>query len=94
MPQPLRLYSFNTLPGIRQQINSLSYPQTTGFRAGARMPGKPDITRRWSRMRSVFRLAVAALLLMLCSICAHAEEFRGLYVDAFHPGIKTHEQVT
>lgn len=48
-------------------------------------------------MRTVLRLSVAALLLMLCGVsAAHADEFRGLYVDAFYPhlGIKSHDQVT
>jgi len=45
------------------------------------------------------RLAVrtAWCLAILCSPAVFASgmtEFRGLYVDAFHPGIKNHEQVT
>ncbi len=44
-------------------------------------------------MRVVFRFALA-LAALVCALPMHAEEFRGLYVDAFHPGIKTHEQVT
>ncbi len=40
--------------------------------------------------------------IILCALCLGTSlgvaqpmvEFRGLYVDAFHPGIKTHEQVT
>ena len=46
-------------------------------------------------MRTIFRLSVAALLLILSGIsAAHADEFRGLYVDAFHPGFKTRQEVT
>lgn len=46
-------------------------------------------------MKLVCRLAVPAVLGVLASIpTARASEFRGLYVDAFHPGFKTHEQVT
>lgn len=37
---------------------------------------------------------VAALCLAATMCSAQSVEFRGLYVDAFHPGIKTHEQVT
>ncbi len=45
------------------------------------------------------KLAVrlALLLLFLLTVvlpCAGMTEFRGLYVDAFHPGIKNHEEVT
>jgi len=35
------------------------------------------------------------LILLLCtSPPLYASEFRGLYVDAFHPGFKSHEEVT
>lgn len=44
-------------------------------------------------MRAGFRLALA-LVALIWALPAHAGEFRGLYVDAFHPGFKTSEQVT
>jgi len=41
------------------------------------------------------RLALPLLLLTaVVTPSAGMTEFRGLYVDAFHPGIKTHEEVT
>ncbi len=46
-------------------------------------------------MRTAVRFTLATILTALLSIPAlSAAEFRGLYVDAFHPGFKTHEQVT
>jgi len=41
------------------------------------------------------RLALPLLVLSAAALpAAGMTEFRGLYVDAFHPGIKNHEQVT
>ncbi len=45
-------------------------------------------------MKHVFRLITASAFLLLLGTISYANEFRGLYVDAFHPGFKTHEQVT
>jgi uncharacterized lipoprotein YddW (UPF0748 family) len=45
-------------------------------------------------MNQVFRLITAFPLLLLLGSISHADEFRGLYVDAFHPGFKSHEEVT
>lgn len=39
-------------------------------------------------------LVVILGLLMALPMAQATEEFRGLYVDAFHPGMKTHEEVT
>lgn len=46
-------------------------------------------------MKLAVRLALPLLLLLAVVVpSAGMTEFRGLFVDAFHPGIKTHEQVT
>ena len=46
-------------------------------------------------MKLAVRLALPLLLLTaVVTPSAGMTEFRGLYVDAFHPGIKTHEEVT
>ena len=46
-------------------------------------------------MRLQFRFALASAVLVLVGLNpALASEFRGLYVDAFHPGFKSHEEVT
>lgn len=46
-------------------------------------------------MKSTFRLALSLFVLLSAILPAVGmTEFRGLYVDAFHPGIKNHEQVT
>lgn len=42
-----------------------------------------------------FRTALLAALGLFISLAdAQSAEFRGLYVDAFHPGFKSHDQVT
>lgn len=45
-------------------------------------------------MKSTCGVLVVVALVAVCSAEAAAAEFRGLYVDAFHPGFKDHEQVT
>lgn len=46
-------------------------------------------------MKQIYRwLAVVCLLIPLAIPAISAEEFRGMYVDAFHPGFKTHEETT
>ena len=46
-------------------------------------------------MRLQLRFALASAVLVLVGLNpARASEFRGLYVDAFHPGFKSHEEVT
>jgi uncharacterized lipoprotein YddW (UPF0748 family) len=45
-------------------------------------------------MKQVFRLITALSFLLLLGSLSHADEFRGLYVDAFHPGFKNHAEVT
>ena len=44
-------------------------------------------------MKCTLRL-VLALAALIGALSASAGEFRGLYVDAFHPGFKTCQQVT
>lgn len=44
------------------------------------------------RMLCVLSLAAAVCVAGACA--AETVEFRGLFVDAFHPGIKSHEEVT
>ncbi len=43
-------------------------------------------------MRLILRLALIAVVLM-GSIAARADEFRGIFADAFNPGFKNHEEV-
>jgi len=46
-------------------------------------------------MRFPFKLLFLVVCVVAISALANsASEFRGLYVDAFHPGFKTHEEVT
>ncbi len=45
-------------------------------------------------MRFRFLLALAVIAALAGLLPARAAEFRGLYVDAFHPGFKTHQEVT
>lgn len=48
-------------------------------------------------MRSTFAVTLAVVLALLVRAPAAAQpmqEFRGLYVDAFHPGLTNHEEVT
>ncbi len=48
-----------------------------------------------SPVKSAVRLALPLLILLgMIPPALGMTEFRGLYVDAFHPGIKTHEEVT
>lgn len=46
-------------------------------------------------MKIVLTMAVLTLLGITAALAQEGSaEFRGLYVDAFHPGFKTHEEVT
>lgn len=46
-------------------------------------------------MRTTIRIVTGLVLCLAAAACAaQSVEFRGLYVDAFHPGIKNHEEVT